>query len=124
AKRQIRPCRSTEPVSERPSGLFGTCGAAAALALARRDNPHPLDTARIGIEHVELKAGYSRHHFAARRHPAQGVEDHPADRVDGFPVLPGGEAIADHLRHFINFSTTIDDIDAVPGHRDHWLVVV
>src|SRR5690606_16618744 len=106
------------------SGLFGARHAPPAVALGRLDDAHALDTARIGVEHMELEAGYGLHHLAARRHAAQRVEDHAADRVDRLAMLAGGETAADHLRHLVDLGAAVNDVDAVAGLGDHRLLVV
>ena len=87
------------------------------FALGVLDDAHALDAARIGVEHVELEARDGLDDLAARRHAAERVEDHAADRVDVLAMLAGRERIADGLGDLVDLGLAVDDEDAVAGLR-------
>ena len=121
---QIAKVGAERPVSWRLSDFVRalrrrSCAARPAASLAARilDDAHALDPARVGVEHVELEAGNGVDDLAARRHAAERVEDHAADRVDVLAMLAGRERIADGLGDLVDLGLAVDDEDAVAGLR-------
>ena len=86
------------PSDGRPQRIRQVACRAGPAVLAAIDF-HPLHPARIGVEHLGLESGRTRHQLAAHRHVSGAHDQIAAERIDFLRRVADVELLADHGAH-------------------------
>src|SRR5262249_32644765 len=106
--------------------LLAPLGRAPAGTVPAAVDAHALDPARIGVEHLDLKAARAGHEFPAHRHPPDPRHQIAAQGVDVLGGFADVELGADRRRHVVEARARIGEVRTVvlAYHADRGVLVM